>query len=160
MREIVFKAKRKDNGEWVEGFLLKGQRTYIITSDAIDCMVLSVNYAACVELIEVIPETVSMFTGVTNKHNNKIFEGDYWIDKEEGDVFVVEFRDGKFCFAIYGQLCVSTPYGYDEPTGYFGEYDCVSMDYYEIKKIDFEGNIHDNPKVINPYLEDYELNIH
>ena len=111
MREIVFKAKRKDNGEWVEGFLLKGQRTYIITSDAIDCMVLSVNYAACVELIEVIPETVSMFTGVTNKHNNKIFEGDYWIDKEEGDVFVVEFRDGKFCFAIYGQLCVSTPYG-------------------------------------------------
>ena len=33
MREILFKAKRLDNGGWVEGYPLKGERSYIVTEN-------------------------------------------------------------------------------------------------------------------------------
>ena len=80
------------------------------------------------------------FTGFYDKTDKKIFENDYWID-EEGDIFVVEFRHGKFCFVIYGYD--------DELFGFsgFGEIDCVAMEDYEIKKIEFIGSIYEEAKL-------------
>ena len=67
MREVLFKGKRKDTGEWIEGYFFKiWDRTFILwgmTNDIPD-------------MIEVIPETVSQFTGLTDKYKKKIFEGD------------------------------------------------------------------------------------
>ena len=50
MREILFRGKRKDNGEWVEGGILQeeGYTAIIIYSD----------YHNWHDFIEVIPETV------------------------------------------------------------------------------------------------------
>lgn len=65
MREILFKARRLDNGEWVEGFFWKD-----IWGDGESCYIL---YDG--EDYEVDPSTVCQYTGLTDK-NGKIFEGD------------------------------------------------------------------------------------
>lgn len=65
MREILFRGKRLDNGQWVYGYYAydRGKYHYIKSVDD------SFNY-------RVDPDTVGQYTGLKDKDGNKIFEGD------------------------------------------------------------------------------------
>lgn len=77
MREILFRGKRIDNGEWVEGYYVhlydgKGNESHRIYTgySETDC---GDFYP---EWFEVDPETVGQFTGICDNNRKKIFEGD------------------------------------------------------------------------------------
>lgn len=84
MREILFKAKRIDNGEWVEGYLFDNgfdgeEKKYFIGGLIIE----KYNGTACdewditgIDFYEIDPETLCQFTGRCDRYGNKIWEND------------------------------------------------------------------------------------
>ena len=150
MREILFRGKREDNGEWLVGSLLSfACKTLIVfNSREIDKVVVYDKRFVAHGAECVIPETVGQYTGLADKNGKKIVEGDYWIDTDEGDIFVVEFRDGQFGFVCYGVRGALMECGWDETAGGFGECDFSPMTDYIIENIEVIGNIYDNPELL------------
>ena len=149
MREISFKAKRKDNGDWIEGFLtICDERYFIVENGKVDCLcfdILPKGQYVFMPYIEVDQSTVSQFTGLTDKNGKKIFEGDIVLvlgnqqvdDWKNVDyVALIAFLDGGFC-AIDGTV---------EEHG-FRRYALARMDF----SLEIIGNQFDNPELLeNP----------
>ena len=125
IREVIFRGKRTDNGEWIEGSLLgidwcDKPSTYSIAPNT----PVSVFYS-------VIPETVGQFTGLTDKNGVRIFEG---------DIVSLVKHDG----LIYKVVYVPCRYELVNSKGV----NCFVLDIYKSENIEVIGNIHDNPELL------------
>lgn len=135
MRQILFKAKRKDNNEWVYGtgiskIVINTYETnrYNIVNNC-DYDELDGFIETLYDTYEVIPETIGQYTGLEDKNGTKIFEGDI---VQLGDIKMEIFWGEDigigygFCWKPYGE-----EQNYHESmTGFIDEYEVV-------------GNIHD-----------------
>ena len=121
MREVLFRAKRIDDGEWIEGFLFStNEHTYIAYPNQFDDDL----FLSPKEIfIEVDPETICQYTGLTDKNGRKIFER---------DILKIPERKNHNVKFEYGQFCV----GINCPIAYIRT-ECEVI-----------GNIFDNPELI------------
>ena len=82
MREILFRGKWKNSGEWVYGNLFNPDKADTPTQICIGTYIARTCY-------EIAPETVGQFTGVTDLNGRKIFEWD--IVKRGDRIWVIEY---------------------------------------------------------------------
>ena len=90
MKEILFKGKRVDNGEWTEGYFFKSwDKVFLLWGMTGDCP----------NMEEVVPETVGQFTGLCDKNGKKIFEGDI-VESPNGTQGFVEWQNAECAFLV------------------------------------------------------------
>ena len=129
MREILFRGKRIDNGEWVYGNLFVPDNPDKPVEILIGTNSVRISY-------EVIPETVGQYTGLTDNNGKKIFEGDIVKSCEYDDVYFVKYFDNDNYSAFD---CVP-----DVPLC-----ECNGLSYLVNEEgCKVIGNIHDNPELL------------
>lgn len=144
MREILFKAKRKDNGEWVYGSLIiaEGSVVYIIRSKSKAFIPKGESIICSAECYEINPETLCQYTGLTDKNGRKIWENDIAEcnkRKEECGLYKVIWRKE---YADFGVVPISNTCIGRYPIGFSYGKTLHGRDY---KKV---GNIFDNPELL------------
>ncbi len=131
MREILFRGKRKENGEWVYG-------NYAVTDNNEKQHFIFQNKAF---EFEVDPETVGQYTGITDDNEKKIFEGDILgVTNDDPDydyITKVYLNCNTLCVDVQGQ-----------------DYDYTSIGFAteiwddECDQVEIIGNIYDNPELL------------
>ena len=125
MREILFKAKRKDNGEWVEGCIVIDQSRLNIFKYRIQPIESGVLYAPPID-----PDTICQLTGLIDKNGYKIWEGDIVEIAGEDGYFACEWEEDTARFVLNGDGLV------------------VDFDNYYGYACEIAGNIFDNPDLL------------
>ena len=142
MREILFRGKRLQGGNWVEGYFFKSdinkrereskKATLIFTPDC-DTFIM---VPACHNSFMVVSDTVGQYTGMKDKNGKRVFEGDVvktsdvtheGVIQIPGESFAIELRKGCWTM-VCGQ----------------------NWDFLETNNryVEVIGNIHDNPELL------------
>lgn len=142
MREILFKAKRIDNGEWVEGYYLRDQY-HISGKDIIFYRKDSDRFTVYTNIIDI--ETLCQFTGLCDRCGNKIWEND--IVNHNGEYAQVKF--GTYCSSFdYESYNLGFYVDFPEETFYRKELR------YWCRKVEVAGDIFDNPELLQEELNE------
>lgn len=137
MREILFKAKRIDNGEWVEGYYTECSGKIFVGIDI--SSMLEIFCAPVIRWFRVNPKTLCQFTGLCDKSGNKIWEND--IVNHNGEYAPVKF--GRYCSCFdYGNYNFGFYVDFPEKTFYRKELG------YWCRKVETVGNVFDNPELL------------
>lgn len=133
MREIIFRGKREDNGEWVEGFYCpKPYSTFPCETSIFPSATINRVWQG----VKVIPETIGQYTEMCDNNHDGIFEGDIVRCKQEKNegICVVRWFNGAFVACpISGNLLEMTLHDY-----WLNDYDLVEI----------IGNEIDNPELL------------
>ena len=124
MREILFRGKRWDKGEWIEGWYVSA------LDEGHHCIFL----ASAPDMGEYVdPKTVGQYTGLTDKNGTKIFEGDILRFTELGHT-----ANGVVVFAN------------EYPGGWLvqGKHTESKCSLAMRRNVEVIGNIHDNPELL------------
>ena len=135
MRDIIFRGKREDNGEWItesETYIKDGDGTWLCDESN--------------DVVKVLPETVGQYMGLTDRNDKKIFEGDIvkltddYNDFEWKAVVVFGNPGGAYCWG----------WNFLPIDGYKGTTDILMWVEMETTGAYCEviGNIHDNPELL------------
>ena len=120
----LFRGKRKDNGEWIQGYLYGiWERRYILWGMTHDIP----------NMVEVDPETVCQCTAMPNKNNKLIFENDIAIKHNDDDKepYLIRWSENYAAWEL--AQCGCAMYGF------------FDVDFGEIEVI---GNAIDNPELL------------
>lgn len=142
MREILFKAKRIDNGEWIEGYYTECRGETFIGIDT--SSMFEIFCPPVIRWFKVSSETLCQFTGLTDKNGQKIWEND-----------IIKYHFGEIYAPIkYGcyQNCFDSQKA--EHVGFYVDWSddkCLRKDLgYWIDMVDTMpvGNIFNNPELL------------
>ncbi len=166
MREILFRGKRVDNGEWVVGSLLwlESGRAMVIPShtNIFGCDIDDIDESIIQTVAHrVIPETVGQYTGLTDKNGMKIFEGDIvrysdvdtvlYFDEQNCFTGTIKFECGAFGIACNGYIPLHYPDACNNDN--FVSLWEINWNEDEIEEslsnINIIGNVHDNPELLD-----------
>ena len=131
------KAKRVDNGKWVEGYLIVDEKDY---SKYFIGFVLGTNEDGTphdLDVVQVDPSTICHCTGLKDKNGKLIFENDI-CDRKEEYPEIVKYNNGDWT--------LDYSYSKGKESG-----DCYSnLGFYalERKYVEVIGNIFDNPELL------------
>ena len=143
MREILFRGKRADNGEWVEGNLFIPDKPETPTQICIGTNVVRITY-------DIHPETIGQYTGLTDRNGKKIFEGDLLNGFEYP--FLSDNAHNYFAEVIWFDNCPAFGlYTHKHPLSAvrgISEGNCELMEDFDSSQWEVIGNIHDNPELL------------
>lgn len=158
MREILFRGKRLDDGEWVYGSFCMDALEQFNGLCGVDGFIRLYDKAkGKMQTYEVDRETVGQYTGLKDKNGKRIFEGDIIrMNQNENDLAVVEF--GKFgCVCTEDESITDFVHGWyyrPLPTDALSRCEpfCWPFQLNEMwikyTGIEVIGNIHDNPELL------------
>ena len=135
MREIKFRGKRLDNGEWIYGDLLhiaSGCVVYYGSQTESELIEDRPNLAIELymdEVAAVAPSTVGQFTGLCDRNGKEIYEGDIVRNESAGFCGVVQYKDAAFII-------------------FLGEMNGALLICLQTGSLEIIGNIHDNPELL------------
>lgn len=125
-REIKFRGKRIDNGEWMVGDLRYSENSIAV---ACDIRHFGIGY----DVYSVSPKTVGQFTGVKDKNGREVYEDDIVLQQQYGGgkgKMIVRFEKGAFIVGYHsGSSTRKTPMLLND-------------------RCEVIGNIHDNPELL------------
>ena len=162
MREIIFRGKRMDNGEWAEGYLYEHEPALVAIASENDepepskWFIARTGFADWnmprpVEFAEVDPSTVGQYTGLKDKNGEMIFEGDI-IKSDNGRhsaISVVKFGEyyPKMFYAMLAICCPGTQHL--NANGFYLEsnkHEDIIL--FKSPNLEVIGNVHDNPELL------------
>lgn len=143
MREILYKAKRIDNGEWVEG--------YCYANEFEDGIYHCIIHKKDTNTFTVDSNTISQYTGLKDKNGNKIFENDI---VKLNYIEVREFNGVKYDFKtefIEEVVFYNGAFQYHlkaEEIDYYRHIVNLPLDKVKVESVEVLGNIFDNKELL------------
>jgi uncharacterized phage protein (TIGR01671 family) len=148
MREILFRGKRSDTGDWVKGFYIQKPNPFSEDGKPIRHCIIDLPPFG----YDVDPETVGQFTGLFDKNGTRIFEGDVLdlsILGPDHSLKAVSIEHG-----AVGFFPLHPEEEAEEDRRWRSFWKDDEQDFWDSEYFTVVGNIHDNPELLEGGGED------